>query len=361
MRKRVALVVAAALVFATQALASGSSIGNGGDPLFYFLEATRMRFVDAIGVALVDSKEKAKFCREGRLTSEQVELCRSFFFQTANQVLALNKGVKKTSFVLRKKSILVKGPDGLPMPVAARTQLGPEGVVEFHRESVKLMAPSQVLHLISHEFGHKSAFLSRYITDNERVGAFASGRELLDAVAAAVVATAKRARLIGSQYGLRDSFTCVTLVGDTPVGMRASSARYFLSDDLLSYQTSLSRYSTDPVIFVPESPQSDLVFRVVVSEPSNCAGHEHFVEERGTELAILRFTKAQGTSPSKEETLVSLKLPGYNPMCEKTPSDFGLVFGSVRFSCRYYGTEGTTASVISDSQAFQPGRSWSSF
>ena len=325
---------------------SGSVIGNGGDPLFYFLEATRYSLNETIKTVLNDASEQKKFCQRSTLSPEQIQVCRDFFFAVADQVLKLNQGTAKTLFVLKEETLLVIGPDGKPMPVAARTQLGPSGEVEFNRDAIKLMAPTQILFLMAHEFNHKSSYQGRYLTDNEPFGPFATGRELIDSVAASVVDAAKRKGKVGSQYGLRDSFECLVRVDGSRFGVRVSSPRGFLTEDLMSYETSLSRNPTDPILFVPESNDTNLVFKVVTSEPANCSDDAKFTALRHTDLFIIRqFQNLKSGSAQKDVEVARATLAGYNPMCEKVPTEFNLSFDKTRFNCRFFGTEGTTSSL----------------
>ena len=327
--------------------ASGSVIGNGGDPLFHFLEATRYSLVETVKLILVDKVEREKFCQTPKLSVEQIQTCRTFLFTVAEQILSLNQGLNKIVFILKEDPLYVEGPGGKKMPVSARTTLGPAGDIEFHRDSIKLMAPVQILFLLAHEFNHKSEYQGRYVTDNETIAPFATGRELLDSVASAIVDVAKRKGKIGRQYGLRDSFTCLVLVNKTKFGIRTSTPRLFLTEDLMSYETSLSRNPTDPIIFVPESPTSDLVFRMVTTEPANCSDEEKYSTGRQTELSIMRQSKSSnGNEPPKEEVLVQQTWIGYNPLCEKKADDLTLTFGNTTFACRFFGTEGTTSSAL---------------
>jgi hypothetical protein len=327
---------------------SGTIIRNGGDPIFYFLEATRFSLVETIRLVLTEEKESKEFCNISTLDQPQIDFCRRYFFEVAGQMMALNQGANKTLFVLRQEPLIVEGPDGKPMPVAARTALGPLGEVEFHRDSVKLMPPSQVLFLIAHEFQHKSAYQGRNITDNEPMGPFRNGRELLDTVAGALTEVAKRKGKVGSQYGLRDSFDCRMTVNGTPFGVRASSPRMFLTPDLMSYETSLSKNPTDALLFVPESNESDLYFRVQISEAGNCSPDAKYNQGRNTHLQIVRVFKADGKGDQKPEQIVSeTEMGSYNPLCIDGGGTFSLGYQNVIFNCHHYGTEGTTSSTFS--------------
>jgi hypothetical protein len=318
--------------------ASGSVIGNGGDPIFYFLEATRSSLSETIRGLQVSENAREKFCTEG-LSKNQSDHCRSFFFAIAAEMLKLNNGKDKTLFVLRKKPLRVIGPDGAKMPVAARTKSGPKGVIEFHRDSIQFLAPSDILFLMTHEFGHKAAFENRYVSDNEPVEGFANGRELIDTMAHALVKAAKTLNKVGTAYGLRDNFECVIRTANQSFGQRSSSARLFSDSTRMSYETSLSRWPTDPGIFLPESDRSELTYRMVITEPSNC--DDSRTEGRKTELTIVRRFLAP--IEREEEVLASSSLPSFNPICDKSRPPMELSYGNATFSCKYFGTQGTTA------------------
>ncbi len=91
--------------------------------------------------------------------------------------------------------------------VAAKTTLGPEGAIEFHRDFVKTMLPTQVLFLITHEFQHKINFEEKPVTDNDPIGPFVLGRDLIDAASESIVALARRNGKVGTQFGIRDILT----------------------------------------------------------------------------------------------------------------------------------------------------------
>ena len=63
-----------------------------------------------------------------------------------------------------------------------------------------------MLFLITHEFQHKANFAGKAVTDNEKIGPFATGRDLLDPVATAVVLVARKKGKVESQFGIRDIF-----------------------------------------------------------------------------------------------------------------------------------------------------------
>jgi hypothetical protein len=335
------------MIFPMAAWSSGTVVRDGGDPIFYFLEATRYSLVETVKLLQLEPKESAKFCQLSTLTKSQIEYCQKYFSAIATQILILNQGTNKTLFVLREEPLLVLGPDGKPMPVAARTALDSTGEIEYHRDSLKLMAPANILFLMAHEFQHKSVFENHYVTDNEIIGPFRNGRELIDTVASAIVEVAKRRGKVGSQYVLRDSFDCTEDVGGVRFGVRSSSPRLFLGEDMMNYETSLSRNPSDALIYVPENAESSLVFRVKISEPYNCKDDTQYLPLRSTQLQIVRVFNANGgsTQPA-EQILTESTMTAYNPMCIVNGGTISLTYQNVRFSCHYYGTEGIASQVL---------------
>lgn len=323
------------------AWASGTVVRDGGDPILYFLEASRYSLVETIKLIQYDPLEIDLFCKSAKADLPQIEFCRSYFKQIAAQILTLNQGALKTLFVLRKDTLEVEGPDGKMMPVAARTARDATGEIEFHRESIKLMAPANILHLMAHEFQHKSLYDGHYTSDNEVIGPFRNGRELIDTVANAIVEVAKRRGKVGTQFLLRDSFECIAKVGDAKLGIGASSPRLFLNSDLTKYETSISRNPSDLLVYVPESLDSDLMFRVVISEPANCSPQAEYASLRKTQLQIVRVFKRNNVNTQKREEVMSEStMTGYNPMCIEGGGLISLSYQNVRFDCRHYGTEG---------------------
>jgi hypothetical protein len=256
--------------------------------------------------------------------------------------LPLNQGPDKTLFVLRDETIEVEGPDGKPMTVSARTALGHAGPIEFHRDSIKTLPPAQVLFLMMHEFEHKAIVNGASVSDNEPVGPFTIGRDLLDAVATTMVASARRNGKVGGQFGIRDIFDCSVTAGGAQIGARVSSSRLFQAEDLMSYEISIGRNQTDGSVYVPETDQSSLRLRVLIKEPNNCGDP---TPARGTILQIVRETR--GEDGSVNEAVLTSETNPTNPICPKTHTPLEIAWQNVRFKCSYFGSEGTTASMVS--------------
>jgi hypothetical protein len=323
--------------------ASGTVVGNGGDPIFDFMEAARNSMIETVKLLANEPAQAASFCESETLNEAQIQFCRNFFKAVSQEILVLSQGHRKTPFVLREEPLFVEGPDGKPMMVAARTALGPAGPIELHRDSVKTLVPVQALLLIAHEFQHKVRFQGRSVTDNEHIGPFATGRELIGAVSAGIVLVARKNGKVGSQFGIRDIFDCRVLSsGELRFGARISSTRLFKTEDLMTYETSAGKNPLDGSIYVPESAETSLILRFVITEPNNC-GESH--SQRKTVVQIIRSTKV--SEDSTQEAIVATEVLNVNPMCPKTNPEFEISKDRLQFACRYFGSEGTTSSVYS--------------
>ncbi|WP_413585528.1 hypothetical protein [Bdellovibrio sp. HCB274] len=334
------LIVAVMLSIGLQAQASGTVVGNGGDPVFEFLRATRESMNATIKYVLNQPEEKEKFCKSDRLSEEQSQFCRDFFFKIGQQILILSSGQKPTEFVLREKPLYVQGPDGKPMSVAARTSLGPEGTIEFHRDSLRTMAPVQVLFLITHEFEHKTVIEGKSISDNERIGPFHSGRELLDAIATSIVSVAKRKGKIGSQFGIRDLFSCEASNGSGNFGAQIVGSRLFQDGNLMTYETSVGSNPMEGSIYFQEDYETILRLKFVITEPNNCG------EDSNGRNTVVEIIRSKTMSGGRDETVVSTIVFPDNPICNNKKR-LVVSYGQIRFACQYFASEGTTSSPFS--------------
>lgn len=316
-------------------MASGTVVGNGGEPVLHFLEATRFALIETLKDIHLNPKINATFCtEESQLNYFQQKFCRDYLFEILDQMIALNIDPKKVPFVLREDPLLVIGPDGKPMPVSARTELGEAGPIEFHLDSIKLMAPKLLFHLISHEFQHKSTYRNHNPTDNDPLGPFPYGRDLIDAVAAAITKVAIKTSRIGSEFVLRDSFECKIRSGSSQFGIRAATQRWFFDSTLVNYKLSLSEQPSDPLIYVSDSVNSKIVYQLDVTDTKHCQNLSD-PSMRQTRVALWRVFD----DPNVPSVLLSeQKFPGINPLCEKVPPEFSADFQTIHFECRYYGS-----------------------
>ncbi len=328
--------------------AGGTVVGNGGDPVFEFMEAARTSMIETLKVIAHDSDEQAIFCKQAPLNEEQIQFCREYFLVVLPDMLRLNQGLKKTLFVLREEPLLVNGPDGKPMVVAARTESGPLGPIEFNRDAVKTMLPTQVLFLMTHEFQHKSNFKGTFINDNDPIGPFVNGRELIDYAAKYIVSVARRKGKVGSQFGIRDIFDCIVMTGTSQFGARLSSSRLFRAEDLMSYETSFGKNPTDGAIYLPETSNTSMVLKFGINEPNNCGDPD---QSRKTSVQIVRrITLLDGSIQDQEVSHLELSS---NPMCPNYDPKIEIVWQQIKFTCQYYGSEGTTSSAFSIKNLFR--------
>lgn len=319
--------------------AGGTVVGNGGDPIFEFIEAARASMIETLKVIANDPKEQALFCHQAPLSPNEIQFCHDYFLAVLPDMLRLSQGLGKTLFVLREEPLLVTGPDGKPMVVAARTELGPLGPIELNRDAIKTMLPTQVLFLIAHEFQHKSNFRGVFVDDNTAIGPFVNGRELLDYAAKYIVSVARKKGKVGSQFGIRDIFDCLAMTGSSQFGARVSSSRLFQTEDLMSYETSFGKNPTDGSIYLPETSNSSLVLRFDILEPNNCGD---FNRARNTMVQIVRISKlADG---STQDLVVSNTELTSNPMCPNGDPKIEIAWQQIKFTCQYFGSEGTTSS-----------------
>lgn len=330
------------VTFGGSKLDSGTVVGNGGDPIFEFFEASRAILIKILNNVREDPKKQELLCQLEALSSDQIVFCRHFVLEVLPEILKLSQGPNKTLFALREDPLKVIGPDGEPMMVAARTELGPGGPIELHRDSVKNFVPTQALFLIAHEFLHKSAFEGIYISDNGPIGPFDNGRDLLDSASKYLVDLAVKTGVVGTQFGVQDIFKCDTTVGTTPIGTIVSSNRMYFSKDLDSYESSLGKNPTDNTIFVPETNNSSIILRAEIVEPNNCREPS---SSRKTLLKVIRVI-ALADQTSQFEVLKENDLLE-NPMCSNASPNFEISWEQIRFSCKYIGSIGTTRSPYS--------------
>jgi hypothetical protein len=318
--------------------AGGSVIGNGGDPLFSFLETTRFAYVETL--KLRETRNEKDYCFNLKeLSSDQKDFCLQVFTESFTQFLMLNLDTSKIKFILKEEQLLVYGPDGKPMPVAARTIMDKKSPIEFHRNSINYYSPYQTFLLMAHEFGHKIIFKGKFIDDDTAIGPFASGRELLDAMAKSLALIAKKNGKIGSNFGLRDFFNCTTKFDNGyQTKTTTSSARMFFSDDFKKYQSGLGRNGSDSNISVIESNESQLIFKFLIEENNNCAVS---LAHSKTTVEIIRIYEKHGNQTPRPDEQVELLELSQNPICEKEPSPLLLSTRGVTFSCLYIGSQGS--------------------
>lgn len=327
------------VTIATRANASGTSVGNGGDPLLYFLETTRYALRQTLTFLDSDPASNEKICDSlQNLTPDQRADCTLFAQQVLKPILALNVPLNPTPFVLRDEPLIVIGPDGNPMPVAARTELGPQGPIEFHRPSIALLSPSQMVLLMAHEFGHKAAFRGANVEDNPPVMSFPNGRLLLDSFGAAISSWAMTKGYITSNFTLLDLFNCE--IANSGGSFRSSTwiPRKFAGNNFGTYEITIGFLPTDPIkIEGTELDGNTLHLRLRVSETKSCLEDN---AGRKSELEVIRLFAGE----QRTELVAHSDFPGFNPICDPAKNNLTIEASGFRFTCAYSGTsEGVIA------------------
>jgi hypothetical protein len=338
-RCRLFTIFTSLLLGAATAQAGGTVVGNGGDPIFVFLEAARTSLTETLKILLNDPAERSTFCSQAGLTDPQAQFCRSYFSQILEEILERNQVSSKTPFEPRDYPLYVPGPSGLPMVVSARTEVGPLGSIEFNRDAVKTMPPTEILFLMAHEFQHKVLFNNAYVTDNDPIGPFAIGRDLIDAAAKSVVVLAKRTGNVGFQFGIKDIFNCLADNGTAKFGAVISSERLYRSEDLMSYESSFGKNPGDNTIYYPDTSARKLLLRLEIFEPNNCGDAN---PRRLTKIEVIERLEMSGGRT--QDTVLAHNELTINPICPSETGGFEISSGQVHFTCKYFGSQGTTKS-----------------
>ena len=86
---------------------------------------------------------------------------------------------------------------------------------------------------------------------------------------------------------------------------------------------------------------------MVVNAGNNCDEDPAMASQRRTDLQLLRdfFPTTEHPEP-RQEIIETLELPAYNPFCERERKELKMMYGAVKFSCKYYGTEGNTSTFV---------------
>ncbi len=317
--------------FAYDPISRGSGVGTGGDIIDSFIAAQRYNLVRTLftlrqgqGLATLcrcpDEKSTDPGCTYlSSLNDAQRIFCSQFILASLPQLYSLNTKDPVTPLTLTSQPLLFPGPDGQMRPVIAVTDKGPLGPVKMNYDKVKWLWPSQVIAVLGHEFGHKVEFqgIGNFIDDNKPIGPFkaaSGGRNLLDAVGAALAWRAYELAFIGGYAGVDDVFSCSIkeLVSGVENGTSGRSARLFQNGSLDQYETGIGVLPRDTQCYaVEKGGQSQLFFRAKIHEGAGCRG-EGAEEKRWTKLEIWRYF----SDTSKAAVLlISHTIPGSNLTC----------------------------------------------
>ncbi len=323
--------------------ASGSTIGNGGDPLFSFLEDTRF-IINRLAYEFGDSEVQKQICKDlDSINFEQEKFCKDFILETRNAIRSLNLGEHKTKFSISEDPLYVIDASGNRVAVAARTMLGPTGIIEFHRGTLLTLSPFNLALLMVHEFGHKVLYNNEYIVDDKKYGPFITGRELLDFIGKAYAVYAKRKKYIGFYFGVNDYFSCHSRFLGTvlrPRPHRGRSPRIYYSTDYKVYQTGIGRNEDDFHVEEYDEDFNRISFKIKISEQFACG--QIGSETSTTKLEITKTPAAdkENSQPSTE-VLNSYEFMG-NPLCSKALVPMTLSVPGLEFSCEYKYSKGVS-------------------
>lgn len=133
----------------------------------------------------------------------------------------------------------------------------------------------------------------------------------------------------------------MAFVDSVQFGAQIVSSRLFQAEDLMSYETSVGKNPLDGSIFFQESLNTHLRLRFTIREPNNC-GEVH--PARGTVLQVVRSTV---TPDNTTEEVLATESLATNPMCPHENPRMEISYQRIKFSCMYFGSEGTTTSPFS--------------
>jgi hypothetical protein len=130
----------------------------------------------------------------------------------------------------------------------------------------------------------------------------------------------------------------------SPVKSKPLSIHAFALRQLqeLPYETSFGWNPMDGSIYLPETNSSALVLKFIIAEPNNCGDPN---QSRKTMVQIVRRSKL--SNGSSQDTVVSDFESSTNPMCPNVDSKLEIAWQNIKFTCQYFGSEGTTSSAFS--------------
>lgn len=319
-------------LYSVLAASSGTGVGNGGDALFQYLKSTQDSIVSTLKSQI---KNPLPVCTELEDDLQRKYCIDNFRKIAENLILKILQRAPElpVDLILREEPLFVPGPDSKPMSVAARTELGPSGPIEFHRPSLLNYAPAQMVFLLSHEYLHKIPIDGHYRGDYESIGPFARGRDFLDFISSEIQRLALAQGRLGKDFLLIDYFLCEfeSDLSANSWNLRLFSLRSFLSPDLNQYQSGFGEGRKGGSVSRPYR-DGELEFSVFIHEPQACEA-----EGQG------RFTRLRLTMKyrdSRPDQIVDEKiLEDFSPICGSPGGKLEMSYEQFRFSCAYDGSE----------------------
>ena len=122
------------------------------------------------------------------LTPAQISYCRSFITTNAGKLLAIIQQNPPIAMNISLDPLQVIFPNGQLQSVDAMTPFGPSGDIKISAQSIQLLSGPELNLVVAHEFSHKIyvSAISGYVTDNDPIGPYTVGRDLLDNVGAGI-------------------------------------------------------------------------------------------------------------------------------------------------------------------------------
>lgn len=189
------------LLTANCALRKNNGAGyGGGDPLLGVLHDSQTQIgksarliLSGVDTAALCSARQCQFPNENSqcflldgLSSDQRSYCAAVIQASAEHLQSFSTRSLADSFSLTDEAISVADAQGGSVAVTAKTMLGSPSPIVLHRARLNLLSGNQIIALLAHEVGHQYLYLGNIVSDNNPVGPFASGRQLLDVVGAAL-------------------------------------------------------------------------------------------------------------------------------------------------------------------------------
>lgn len=332
-----------------------SVIRGGGDVVGSFLESMRSGLVTTFAAFnSADISNRAAVCSDQGLSLDQWQLCTNFLLATSNEVIAMNSTTTSTPFMLSSKPLLLFLPDG--RTVAAMTNLGPQGPIIFDYARISGLTPTLMLGLMSHEFGHKAAFPHRintgetrnYIQDEGQIGAFRTGRDLLDAAGNALAKYAARIGVIDTEFRVIDTFYCKETTAGSPqyIAVTGRDVRAFNRNipAPARFEKFVSGVGANHWLqFNINTSDACYSVDLNIHEAYNCDLKQNG-PDRYTKISLTKNVPGQnGQADPEPEIVAEATSGGFNPICENDPvarnREIKLNYLDMEFSCRFLSSE----------------------
>jgi hypothetical protein len=322
----------------------GTSVGGGGDPLYFYLHATRTKIQAIITEMQRDPQHlKDELCRlpENQLTDEQVSFCQNFIMFYRSAIYNLTIAEKDVPFEVIDTPIIAPGPDGNDIQVVAGTQLRETGVIYVNRSLARHLSPQAMLQIVVHEFGHKikQSPSGLFLTDLAPVGPFANGRFFLDTIGQSFVQYALDHELIGRQFGVWDQFACVVKPHDgSAFSAVIGGQRQFFNNNPFDYQTGFGFTNQSGTVSVFDG-REQIGIRIKIRDKGSCNGATN-TRSTLVELYSYQAVMNPGDPRPQEKLEKSQTMADFNPLCTTPAPHLSFQIKGHVFDCSYAFSSG---------------------